>query len=253
MNYNEPVKEIGLSLELISRDMISNSPFQREESSALVNKLVSSVSHGFLVPLLVVYADNHYEVFDGQHRLRALDKVLTPPFQVPCVVCPESFRRKPLFYNIEKTDNIRDIATKVYNLYTQTSFETEKDIGTAVLYTPSNITLAFAYIEYAVSSPSLIQSTVKKLDKDFFTQTPKDEALELRREMGSKARDLEDCVYDTAKTYNIKDFNLRQAILSKSAKELWGSKRNIDEDFHEGIDKVIETIKNTSWSWMSGR
>lgn len=255
MQFNEPVKSQTFSFELIARSALELSPYQRSFASALVNKLTTSISNGFLVPVLMVRKDGKNLIVDGQHRLRAADKVLQNDYQVPCIVLPEAFLDLPLTYNIEQKDNIRDITTKVHSLYVDYTAKSpeieENSLGKAVLYTPYYLSIAFAFMEYALSSPSLVESAVKKLDREFLPK-PLSEAIIERREMGYLVRNLEDVVYEQTEKYAIKDYNLKMAIISKSSQALWGRKR-VKEDFYEGMSMLTDQIRNTDWSWMAGR
>jgi len=253
MKFKEPVKGLDLEIKLVALNDLYLSKYQRQPSPALTNRLVSSLDVGFIDPLLITPS---LEVIDGQHRIEALKKILSGDALIPCVVVPETLRHRPLAWNIEKVDNIKDISQKLYYLYMDVSEwpeSTEKNIGAASLYTPSYITLAFSFMENNLGSPSLVQGAVKKLDKEFFIQTPLTEAVDIRRSMAMKARNLEDCVYETAEEWRINDFNLKKALITKSSQAIWGRKTKLEETFDEGMEKLIEEIRDGNWSWMAGR
>lgn len=254
MKFTEPVKNQTLEFAMIPRSKLQISPYQRSIASALVNKLTTSMGNGFIDPLKVVENGENYLVVDGQHRIAATDKILVD-YELPCIILPQELMELPLMYNVEQKDNIRDISSKVYHLYCQTANThpewEENQLGKALLYTPHYATLSFAYMENSLGSPSLVEATVKKLDKSFF-QLPLSESIGERREMAREVRQLEGTVYETADEWHIKDYNLKMAILSKTAQSLWGRKRP-DCGFSEGIALLIEEIKGANWSWMAGR
>lgn len=255
MLFAEPVKMTALQFALVERRLLKVSPFQREKHSTLTKNLADSIADGFLVPIVVVEVDGLFEIIDGQHRIEALDKQCSGgDFQVPCIIVPLPYRELFLSYNIELADNIKDKAMKVYNFYTyklgQFPELPEIKLGKSFSYESFIITIAFAYKELDLSSPSLVESPVKKLDKEFF-QYPLRESIELRRGMAIRVKELENLVNETASTYSINDFNLKKAIVSKASGELWGRKRNIDETFDEGMQSLIAQIKQMDWSWMA--
>jgi len=265
MKFIEPVKSQSFEFALIERGKIANSPYQRELSSALVKKLVNSVGQGFLVPLIVVYVNGYYQVIDGQHRLATLDYCMkTQTFEVPAIIVPLSFRDLPLFYNIEKTDNIKDKCEKVYRLYTDKvdSELTEWDILASANYEPYLFTLAFAYCESGLKSPSLVEPPIKKVDRTHIHDKDSNgtairlslsEAIEVRRERGVLAANLEVTVEETCQEYSISDYNLKRAIISKASQNLWGMRRKIEEPFDEAIGMLMNQIVEMDWSWMEGK
>jgi len=198
-------------------------------------------------------------VIDGQHRLAAADKLKgREPFFVPCIILPERYRDRPLFYNIEKSDNIRDQATKVYNLYNhylETAPDTiENTLAPSCAYMSYLISIAFAYREFSISSPSLIEPPCKKLDSRAFLGEPISSAVAIRRNRAMLIRDLEAAINATCGEYNIKDFQLKTAIVSQASQRLWGARvRKVEEAFEEGIQALIATINDSDWSWMSGK
>jgi hypothetical protein len=254
--FKEPVKQMELTFALIPRRLLKVSPFQRDKHPKLISGLANSIVDGFLVPLLVVEVDGLYEVIDGQHRLDSLDKQCSGDYDVPCIVAPLPYREMFLSYNIEQADKIGDRATKVYNFYmfklNQFPNLTEMRLNKSFAYESYIISVAFAVKENNITSASLIESPVKKLDKDFF-EYPLTDSVELRRGMAAKIKDLENTVLDVCKQYSVSDFNLKKSIVSKSSGELWGRKRILDASFHDGMDELIAQIKRMDWSWLYGR
>ena len=243
---------------MIPRPMLKNSRYQRDLSTSLVNRLVESVDKGFIVPLIVVESDDGYEIVDGQHRLGAADKqVIAEGYMVPCIIVPFEFRQLPLIYNVEKGDTIKDKATKIYRIYMD-SVSAHPDDWTEQKLLPTVgslihlFTIAFAYRESGLKSPSLVETLVKALDQSFFSE-PLTITVERRRAMGQKVKEVEEAVESVATAYGIRDFNLRKSIVSQSKQALWGRKRNIDVSFDEGMAMILEEIQSADWSWLSGR
>lgn len=232
--------------------------YQRELSTTFSGKMSKSMVNGFLVPILVTPVDDeHYEVIDGQHRLYTMGNLgCQPDTLIPCVVLPPEYRDLPLIYNIEKDDNIKDICTKLYHLYIDhvenNPDETEMDLQSSALGQPYYITLAVAHREKGLESPSMVESVVKKLDRDFLP-VELSEALDVRRVMADQVKALDLLVAETAGRYHITDYNLKKSIISKTSMDLWGRTRNLSETFDEGMDKIMAAIKSTDWSWMAGR
>jgi len=260
MIFTEPIRSQECRFELIPRSRLVNSPYQRDFSTSLTSKLLISVDIGFVVPVLVVEAeDGKYEVIDGQHRLGAADRLkASGDYEVPCIVVPLKLKERPLFFNIEKSDNIRDQATKVYNLYmhyVQTAPDTpEKSLAPSCSFVSYLISIAFAYRELQLGSPSLIEPPCKKLDSKGFLDEPVSSAISVRRTRAALIKSLEDAVTQVAEEYNIKDFQLKVAIVSQASQKLWGSRvRSVQMPFEEGIDELIRVIQLEDWSWMSNR
>lgn len=257
MIFLDPVKNYELEFALVEVNRINNSPYQRSLSTGLVNKLKMSIMHGFFIPLLLVKNGEGYDLLDGQHRLEALKKEVVDEEElvVPAVIVPSHLRALPLIYNVEKTDNIKDKATKVYNLYTDTVVEDEEmlevDLAGAVSYLPHLLSIAFSYKEYELKSPSLVEAFVKKADKSFF-RAPIGAAVEDRRVMGKRIAELAETVENTASDYSIRDFFLKQAIISQTSKKLWGT-RKVDDEFDTAINRMIEGINSTNWGWMKNK
>ncbi len=267
MNYTEPVKENVFQFEMIDRDALRMGDYQRDYSSALAKKLINSIDKGFINPLIVVQDESQpgtYEVIDGQHRLQALDMVGKFAY-VPAIVVPGEFKDYPLFYNIEKTDNIKDKAAKLHALYMdkmKAGGQTEKDIIPAANYEGYLFTVAISFCEYGLKSPSLVEPPIKKLDKYYLVTTdeegyrtpmPLDEAYEIRQLRASALARLEQIVNETAEDYGVRDFNLKRAIVSKSSQALWGNARKIDEEPEDALPALSEQITMMDWSWMEGR
>lgn len=266
MEYIEPVKENEFNFKLIPRSDLKLSPYQREFSGTLVNRLVNSVDQGFIIPLIVIEISHGlYEIIDGQHRLGALDKSSAKDDpEIPCIVLPSGYKDLPLFYNIEKTDNIKDKATKIHSLYLDkldNSSTTETSIMKAINYEPYLFTIAFSYMEYELKSPSLIESPVKKLDKDvlyhleggYRVSLSLEEAIEYRRTYARLAAQLEETVSDVANDNDIRDFNLKKSIVSQSSKQLWGNARKLSDGPQSGLENLIEQINMMDWSWLGNK
>lgn len=257
-HYNEPVNQIGLRFAMIPRSQIKLSPYQRDTAPTLLSSLAASMHEGFLVPIIVVQInDSLYECPDGQHRLESADKNCSGDYLVPSVIVPYYFKERFLMFNIEKADDIRAQATKVYNFYIDKTKEQpdkkESDFAISFGYMSYIISIAFAFREDAIDSPSLIESPCKKLDNKSFLNEPLASAIEIRRQRGHLVRDLNALVQSVAFNYGISDFNLKKAIISKASQKLWGGKRSIDDSFENGIRLLMGQIDSMDWSWMAGR
>jgi hypothetical protein len=268
MHFNEPVNQIGCQFDLVPRSRIKNSPYQRDLSGTLVNHLTGSLVEGFIIPVVLVdcpsatFDEDHepilmYEMVDGQHRLGAADKNVQGDYLVPSIIVPRHFIERFLLFNIEKSDNIRDQATKVYNFYiakhNHNSSLPENAFATAFGYMSYLISIAFAYRELNLQSPSLIESPCKKLDNKSFLTEPLFASIEIRRQRATIIKLLEDTVQAICDNHHISDFNLKKAIISKASQELWGRKRNIMETFDGGMTSLIQEINSMDWSWMADK
>jgi len=257
MHFNEPVNQIGCQFDLITRSKIKNSPYQRDLSGTLVNHLTGSLVEGFIIPVVLVECGDIFEMVDGQHRLGAADKNVQGDYLVPSVIVPRHFIERFLLFNIEKSDNIRDQATKVYNFYMdklQSSSELpENTFATAFGYMSYLISIAFAYRENNLQSPSLIESPCKKLDNKSFLGEPLLVAVDIRRHRAEVIKHLENTVQEICDNLHISDFNLKKAIVSKASQELWGRKRSIMETFDDGMTALIQEINSMDWSWMADK
>ncbi len=257
-HFNEPVHQIGCAFGMVPRTLLKVSPYQRDKSSNLVTKLVPSVGEGFVIPVLVVEVDGLFEVIDGQHRLESLDKHCSGNYEVPCIIVPLKFRDLFLMFNIEKSDNIKDKATKIYSFYIQQlkngTPATEQDLAKVFVYQSYAISIAFAYKEFDLASPSLVESAVKKFDNKDFLRDALDEAVTVRRHRGKRIKALEQRVLEICADVGVTDFSLRKSIITISTGNLWGRKRNILEDFDSGMDKLLEQIgESAQRSWLAGR
>ena len=254
MIFQEPVMGAECEFKLIPRDELVMSTYQRDFSSDLVGRITDSVAKGFLVPVIVVASGENYEVIDGQHRLLSLDRHPKPEMLVPSIIVPPYFKALPLMLNVEKGDNIRDKATKIHALYldvlAEHPGESEATLVACVSHQPYLFTMAFAYKESLVDSPSLVEPIVKKLDKAALGESL-EIAVAIRRHRGGLVKQLEDTIVELAKANGIRDFNLKKSMLSQTSMEIWGRARNINEDFNDAMAKVTELIAMTDWSHMT--
>ena len=255
--FNEPVKQIGCAFKLVERSKLKTSPYQRDKASGLVTKLVPSITEGFVIPVLVVEIDGIFEVIDGQHRLEGLDKLCSGNYLVPCIVVPIQFKDLFLMFNIEKSDNIRDKSTKVYNFYQfqvqNFPDQTEQDLAKMFAYQSYTISIAYALKELFLESPSMIESAIKKIDNKDFQRIPLSESVIVRRHRASRIKELENRVLEICIEYGIGDFNIKKSIITQTTGDLWGRKRNIGVAFDEGIDMILNRMSEKDWSWASGR
>ncbi|HIE57246.1 MAG TPA: DUF262 domain-containing protein [Anaerolineales bacterium] len=239
---------------LVKRSQLTPSAFQRERSDALVRRLVSSLSKGFFVPVVVVEADGEYIVIDGQHRLRAADYLLDGDYTVPVIRVPSGMGKLPLYMNIERSDSIKDKAYKIYRLYMQMMAAhpedwTEEHLLEATMHNPPLFTIAFAYCKSGVVSPSLVESLNNKLDTGWIRDSLCI-CADIRQHRGDLLRKVEIAVGEVAETYGIRDSMTRRAMLSQVTMSLWGRKRNLSIEFDDGIAAVIDLLQSTDWSEM---
>jgi hypothetical protein len=259
MQYKEPVSGTTCEFTLIPMDKLINSPYQRERSSALVRSLLKSVAYAFISPLIVVEEEDKYIVIDGQHRIEALMGAIQDlKALIPCIVLPHAFKTLPLLYNIEKADNVKDKCRKVYAVYMDVvnklgTQKDEKDARDCFLGDSALITMAFAHMEKGLASPSLVESTVRKLDKGILKDITLDGAIDIRRQYGAAVAMLEQTVNEAANVFGVTDYNLKKAMISQTSSSLWGKARSIDSPFEDGIEELIAAIDERDWSWMARR
>lgn len=252
--FTEPVHGIECSIWMVHPFDLKLSPFQRKESDNFAKKLTQSVSIGFFAPLLVIRdEEGNFIIIDGQHRLRAILKA-KGNFPIPVIELPKRYMYYALTYNVELSDKIKDICTKGFYIYNHFASDTpevkETTLNDYFLGMPHYMTLSFAYMEYGLNSPSLVEVPTKKLDD--WIELPLHIAKETRMERGHLITLLEEAVNRAAKEAGFTDHILKQAIVSKTNMALWGRKRNVDEAFNEGIDKMIEHIEKTNWGFLRG-
>lgn len=252
--WNEPINGAPLRLIEIQWTDLKNSPFQRAESTGLKNKLASSITHGFFVPLLVVRYNGEWVIVDGQHRKAAIMKA-KGNIMVTCIEVPLSFMYQPLIYNVEMGDKIKDTCLKVHALYCQLAMEQpetlELSIAPMLLNSPHFATLAFAHVENELSSPSLVETAVKKFDD--WTKLPLNESIEERRSRACMVADLEASVNSVAARDGFREHPLKAAVITKTNVALWGKARNVSEEFSTAIQMMIDHIESSDWSFLSTR
>lgn len=247
MKYKDPINGNQYEFKLINVADLRPGRYQRDISSGLVSKLWLSVAKGFVCPIIV---NKDYEILDGQHRLEALIKVVGEEAKVPCIVVTGDWDLLPLTFNIEKSDNIKDKCVKLHRLYLDLvdnePHTNENDINRSCGNQPYLWTLAFAYVEEGLESPSLVENAVKKFDGRVDLDLIN--AVGERRRRAHKVKELSDLVNEIASEYGFRDFNLKRAVLSKSTMALWGRSRTLDVDFDEAIEQLIEQIELSDWS-----
>ena len=254
--FTEPVKGYELTLWELSLNEIDLSPYQRQVSTLLKNRLAThSISYGFFSPVLVVRKGDRFILVDGQHRIEALS-MISRSTTVLALEIPKHMKHYPLIYNIEMSDKIKDICAKIYALYVDHSQQTpdadEKSLAPFLDYSPYYATLAFAHVEFELSSPSLVETAIKKFDD--WIDGALQYTLQERRLRGQKVAELEQVVNEVAATAGISGsgaFQLKSAIVSKTNVAIWGKKRSVDEDFNSAISIMIEHIYSRDWSFLA--
>ena len=263
-----------MEFKTVHKEKILNSPFQRQLSEGLVKRLKTSITTcGFLVPLILVRIDEQlagklglkevpeelYLLVDGQHRFNAgLQLGMT---EFPSFIVDKAILNFPLHLNTEKSDNIKDKATKIYQLYLQASKfapgvsetdafkETLNQDGAYVL------PIAFAYKEKGLRSPSLIEDFAKKVFH--FTDLPLKEAIQQRRKEADLLVALESAVNTAAEQYGIGDFILKKSILAIAMKDCYGEQHGkrvlvaISDDPQTAVTKIMTSIASTDWSFLT--
>jgi len=262
MQFVDPITGDHYEFKHIPITQLFPGEYQRELSTGLVGKLAKSMIHGFFTPLMVI--EKHiddvlvYEIIDGQHRYGAIMKMASgTAIEVPCIVMPSKFKELPLIFNIEKSDNIKDICAKLYHYYINMvenfgAEVTEQAMQNATLGLPYYITLSIAYKEFGIKSPSLVESIAKKLDTAYFAAAVGD-AYGYRQTMAQSIVTLERAVEAACEKFHIKDANLKKSIVSKTATDLGWSRITPDCNFLEGIDLMIAKIESSNWGWMAGK
>lgn len=176
MKFKEPVNGEECEFKLIPINQLKVSPFQRGISKPLVKSLAQSMMRGF-IGVLTVYqlGEEEYIVLDGQHRLESIKSMVSPETPLPSIVVPKKFMFQPLIYNIEKTDNTKDLCLKLfkeYEWFVENQPEAiENDVFQVVtIGRPHLLSLAYGFGVCNLNSPSLVDMVAKKLDS--FLTTP---------------------------------------------------------------------------------
>ena len=245
--FKDPVSGELITFQLTPATAFSDSPFQRPLQKALVNRLHLSVGKGFLIPIIAVEGPEGLEVVDGQHRLEALIDAMGSEVLVPTFVVPQWWKFDPLLLNTEKADNIRDKCEKIYSLYLYRVEDSGKESERRALgpvSPPHILSLAFSYKECGLLSPSLVETLAKKLDSSLVE--PLSEAQIIRRSRAASLKEVETEV----ETLQIRDFNLRKAVISQTTMKLWGRQRILNVPFEEGMEAVLQVIRESDWSHL---
>ncbi|MCK4522046.1 MAG: hypothetical protein KAU20_05715 [Nanoarchaeota archaeon] len=254
MKYKEPVGNEECEFKLIPINQLKTSPFQREISKALVKNLSQSMIRGF-IGVITVYqeSEDSYVVLDGQHRLESVKPMLPPEAELPTIVVPKKYMFQPLIYNIEKADNTKDLCLKLfkeYEWFVQNQAEAkESDVFQVVtMGRPHLLSLAYSFGVCGLISPSLVDMITKKLDS--FLTTPVFEAREVRIKRGQLLKELEEKADAICAGYDVKDFNLKKSVISRTSTKLWGRVRSLDMSFEEGISMLMNELDESDFSWL---
>jgi hypothetical protein len=113
---------------------------------------------------------------------------------------------------------------------------------------PHLLSLAFAYGVCSLSSPALVDSIAKKLDN--FLVNEIFEARKTRVERGQLLKGLEARVEEICSMYDVRDFNLRKAVISRTSMKLWGRSKP-DESFEDGIAVLMNALEEGDFSWLA--
>jgi len=259
----------------ISANKLYISPFQRPPSEALVKKLKASIEEvGFITPLVVVPLNDALKrklgmseevkgflVVDGQHRYKAGLQLGMEAF--PCIIAPKEILNYPLHLNIEKPDNIKDKAEKIYNFYLRACYMSPSASEVMALEpalkhdNPAVIPIAFAYREAGLRSPSLVEDLCKKVA--YLSELPLEEAIKVRREEAEALKSLEDTLTGVAEVYGVKDFLLRKSMLAIAMKDEFGEVRgkrtyiNIDTDLRSAISRISQRLTEKDWQFLTAK
>lgn len=253
MKFVDPISGSEMEFRMIKVGKLKVGEFQRELSKPLIRNLMKSLTRGFVGVLLVtVREDGFYDVIDGQHRLEGVRTLKGADVELPCIVAPVQYNFQPLLFNIEKSDNTKDLATKIFREYEWFTLnkpdENEGNVfGVITLGRPHLISLAYGYSVCGLKSPSLVEGVTKKLDS--FLDTNITAARIERVHRGQDLADLEQRVEELCQEYSIKDYNIKRSIISRASSKLWGRKHP-DVSFNEGMGLLNETIDNTNYSWL---
>ena len=256
MKYQEPVTGAELEFKLIPISKLRNAEFQRGVSKALVKSLSKSLTRGFTGILTVIENEEGlYNVLDGQHRLEGLKTILEESKEIPCIVVPRQYNFQPLIFNVEKGDNVKDLCQKLFKEYewfvANKPNEKEGDVFNVVtLGRPYLLSLSYSYGLCNLQSPSLVENVAKKFDNFLDEEILKGRDIRVKR--GQLLADVESKVIEICDEYNVKDFNLRKAIVSKTSTKLWGRKRSIDESFEDGISMLLNALEEGDFRWLMG-
>jgi len=256
LSFKEPIHEIELHVWSIPILTLENSPYQRKMSTDIRNKLASSLTVGMLGMLTVVQVDGQWLVVDGQHRRSAFIKAKGNA-EVICLEIPAEFRYHALLFNIEKADQIKDSCLKVYHMYEDLAEKnperTEKWLQQYLLGKPYYASLAYAYVMNELSSPSLVETAVKKFDD--WLELPLSEAIHVRRNRGEAIAYLAKTVNEVAERDGLigqGSHLLKSSIMSKTTMALWGRAKRTDNGFDQAIQAMLEHILQNDWSWLGG-
>ena len=258
----EPTIKVIKDIQMVSEEKIQNSPFQRNISTQRVKQLKESISQiGFLIPLILVPVDEtlrkdfnispeiQFILVDGQHRFEAGKQLGMTEF--PCVIAERKVLNFPTLLNIEKSDNLKDKAEKLYSFYIHVHdiFPDAEEQIALQGFDAYVIPIAFSYKEHNLSSPSLIEPFVKKAEISMPYQIPLEKSIEIRRQEAEKLKAIETAINIRAKELGIWDFNQKQYILSLSMKHLWGEARGsrtiitISDDFETAVKRLLDKIQ----------
>jgi len=253
-SWKDPSLGYDLELWLIPYGELSISDLQRELSTTHVNKLAKSFTKGYYDCLLVIREAGQWKIIDGQHSYFALGKTARDKM-IPCIVAPEMAKNYTLVFNVEKSDDIKARCVKTYNLYKKFLNEfpqfQEQMLDEFISSEPHLLSLAFAHVEFNVTSPSLVETTIKKFDG--YLEVDLAGAVDIRRDRGDLIYALVRSVEDAASTFGITDYHLKGSIISKTNSALWERKRTVGVAFDEGISMMVDYIGNNDWGFLGAK
>lgn len=255
MIYSEPILNSKCEFKLIPLSQLKLSQFQRDLSKPLVKALSQSLTRGF-VGVVIVYKEDEeeYIVLDGQHRIEALKPLVSSDIEIPSIVVQKKYMFQPLLYNVEKADNTKDLCLKIFREYEWFVENQPNSIESDVFHVvtlgrPHLLSLAYAFGVCDLDSPSLVDIIAKKFDG--FLKEEIFEARKIRVERGQLLTDLEIKVKGICSDYNVRDFNLRKSVISRTSMKLWGRSRTNVEDFKTGLDMLMSAIDESDFSWLA--
>jgi len=246
--FTEPINGVRLKLEFVPIESLEISKYQRKISRTLLQSLTASMLKlGFVSFPLVVKKDGTYYVADGQHRVEAAKAILGNDKEIPVIVLPDDkIYEFSLYYNVEKTPNIREKSQQAVSLYID-SVTSSPDMKESELWSvinvPYYVTFGFALLENERFSPATFEFIAKKVDFDFM-EVPISEAKEKRLKWASLYNDCYSLLNKVIEKREETDPFAKQKILHEVFVSLYGERvRSIEDDIETCLNKIKTSLE----------
>lgn len=253
--FIEPQNGKELFFALIPADKLIIPEIQREVSDMHVKRLADSiVKIGFIEPITVVQVDNDcYEILNGQHRYHAGKMVNIEYF--PAIIVPKELKEYILYFNIEKSPNLRDKAhqaKEIFHNYLSKNPEMNENELCNFYENAYYVTIGIAIeeMEDKYFPASAFERFLQRFD-DFLDMSLR-EAYEERKKRAKKLHEAKNVLNQRFRELGLTNTQYKGAIVSRAMQMEYGRKRLFEEDFYTAIEKLKENIRKVEFYAQTG-